>query len=181
MGSPKMLLMFKGRTMIENVIENIAGSEIENILVVLGSGREKITGILEKMKVKYCYNNNYNEGMLSSVQCGFRNLPSDFEAAMVFQGDQPLITPLTINMVNDAYRSSGKGIVIPVYKKKRGHPLLINRKYTNEIENLNTREGLRSLAYQFPDDVKEVDTDDPGILRDFDTFEEYYNEINQKH
>ena len=29
--------------------------------------------------------------MLSSVQCGFKNLPSDIEAVLVFQGDQPFI------------------------------------------------------------------------------------------
>ena len=117
MGSPKMLLMFKGRTMIENVIENVSGSEIINILVVLGSDKEILTEVVGKFNVKHCFNDNYIEGMLSSVQCGFRNLPSDFEAVMIFQGDQPLITPKTINKVIEAYRLTGKGIVIPVYKK----------------------------------------------------------------
>lgn len=180
MGSSKMLLMFNGRTMIENVIENVSGSEIINILVVLGSDREILTEVVRKFNVKHCFNDNYIEGMLSSVQCGFRNLPSDFEAVMIFQGDQPLITPKTINKVIEAYRLTGKGIVIPVYKKKRGHPLLINRKYSKEIKKLDAHEGLRSLAYRFPEDVMEVETDDPGILRDFDTYEEYWKEINQK-
>jgi hypothetical protein len=31
----------------------------------------------------------------------------------------------------------------------------------------------------FSDDVLEIDTDDSGILRDFDTYEEYKKEINQ--
>ena len=88
--------------------------------------------------------------------------------------------PEVINRIIEGYRSSGKGIVIPVYKDKRGHPLLIDRKYRNEIEMLDDREGLRSLSHKFPDDVLEVDTDDPGILRDFDTYEEYEKEINQK-
>jgi molybdenum cofactor cytidylyltransferase len=179
MGFPKMLLIFNSRTMIEQVIENVLGSQIENALVVLGSSSDKLIDLVEKYNVKHCYNSNYMEGMLSSVQCGFRNLPSDFEAVLVFQGDQPLITPSTINMVIDAYRMSGKGIVIPVYKSKRGHPLLINGKYRNEIEKLDTQEGLRSLAKQFSDDVMEVETDDPGILRDFDTYGEYMKEINQ--
>ena len=180
MGSPKMLLMFNGRTMIENVLENVSDSEIINILVVLGSDREILTEVVEKFNVKHCFNDNYIEGMLSSVQCGFRNLPSDFEAVMIFQGDQPLITSMIINKVIEAYRLTGKGIVIPVYKKRRGHPLLISRKYSEEIKKLDAREGLRSLAYRFPDDVLEVETDDPGILKDIDTYEEYWKEINQK-
>jgi len=179
MGFPKMLLTFNGRTMIENVIRNVTGSVVDNTMVVLGADREALIELVKKSSVKYCYNDNYKEGMLSSVKCGFRNLPSDFEAVLVFQGDQPLITPKVINTIIEAYRLSGKGIVIPVYEKKRGHPLLINRKYRNKIEKLDTREGLRSLAYQFSDDVLEVKTDDSGILRDFDTYEDYKKEINQ--
>ena len=127
--------------------------------------------------VNYCYNDNYKDGMLSSVKCGFRNLPSDFEAVLVFQGDQPLITPEVINKVIEAYRSSDKGIVIPVYNNRRGHPLLIDKKYRDDIEKLDASEGLRSLAHLFSDDVLEVETNDPGILRDFDTYEEYKKEL----
>jgi len=179
MGFPKMLLSFNGTTMIETVIGNVTRSNVDNVLIVLGANSDAITGLDINMSVRYCYNDSYKEGMLSSVLCGFRNLPSDFEAVLVFQGDQPLIPPNVINKVIETYRLSGKGIVIPVYNGKRGHPLLIDKKYNDEIEKLNTREGLRSLAYQFSDDVLEVETDDPGILRDFDTYEEYKEEINQ--
>jgi molybdenum cofactor cytidylyltransferase len=173
MGFPKMLLTFNGKTMIENVISNVTGSEVDNTMVVLGADLETLLDLIGNSSVNYCYNDNYKEGMLSSVKCGFRNLPSDFEAVLVFQGDQPFITPKVINSVIAAYRLSRKGIVIPVYKKKRGHPLLIDRKYRYEIEGLDPREGLHSLAYKHSDDVQEVETDDAGILRDFDTYEDY--------
>jgi CTP:molybdopterin cytidylyltransferase MocA len=90
-----------------------------------------------------------------------------------------LITSGAINVVIDAYLSSGKGIVIPVYKDRRGHPLLIDIKYSNEIEKLNPDKGLRTLAQMFSDDVLEVDTNESGVLRDFDTFEQYKKGINQ--
>jgi molybdenum cofactor cytidylyltransferase len=179
MGSPKMLLPFKESTMLGNVIGNVLASEIEQTMVVLGAHKDKVLDIVQLYPVSYCVNDNYKEGMLSSVQCGFRNLPSDFEAVLVFQGDQPLIAATLINRVIEAYRSSGKGIVIPVFGKKRGHPLLICRKYIDEVEKIDAGEGLRSLAHQFSDDVLEVETDQPGILRDIDTYDEYKREINQ--
>lgn len=179
MGAPKMLLTFHGRTMIENVIANVSESNVGNIVVVLGAEREALVNQISALNIKYCYNIDYKDGMLSSVKCGFRNLPSEYNAALVFQGDQPVIPPAAINIVIKAYLSVGKGIVIPVYKNKRGHPVLIARKYMEEIEKLNPVEGLRSLAYKFPDDVLEVDTDEAGILRDFDTYEEYKKGINQ--
>ena len=181
MGSPKMLLPFKGFTMIENVIANVSGSKVDNIMVVLGADRDSIVKLIRTKAVNYCYNENYKDGMLSSVMCGFRNIPIDHSAVLVFQGDQPLITPKAINSVIEVYLSSGKGIVIPVYESKRGHPILIDRKYRNEIQKLNPAEGLRSLALKYSDDVLEVNTDVAGILRDFDTYDEYKNEINKIH
>jgi molybdenum cofactor cytidylyltransferase len=179
MGFPKMFLVFNGRTMIETVIANIYESAVYNTMVVLGAEKDSLIELIGKSRVLFCYNDNYKEGMLSSVKCGFRNLPSDYGAVLVFQGDQPFITPKAINAVIKAYKFSGKGIVIPTCQNKRGHPLLIDVKYRGEIEKLCNSKGLRSLAEKFSDDVLEVDTDESGILRDFDTFEEYEMKINQ--
>jgi molybdenum cofactor cytidylyltransferase len=179
MGSPKMLLLFNGITMLEKVIGNIRDSVVDNIVVVLGAEKEALTELVSKSLVSYCFNDNYKQGMLSSVKCGFRNLPPDIEAVLVFQGDQPFIAPKVINRVIEGYRSSGKGIAIPVYKGRRGHPLLIDQKYRNEIECLDDNKGLRSLSHRYSEDVLEVETDDPGILTDFDTYDEYKKELNQ--
>ena len=117
--------------------------------------------------------------MLSSVQCGFKNLPANFDAVLVFPGDQPFIEPDVINLIIKAYRETGKGIIVPVYRKKRGHPLLIDRKYRDEINTLEENEGLRSLSNMHQEDVFEVKTNSPGILKDFDTKEDYLNELNK--
>jgi len=176
---PKMLLPFNGKTMIEKVIENVTNSEVFNTLVVLGSYRDEILGIIKDLPVVPCYNEHYKSGMLSSVQCGFRNLPDRYDAAMVFPGDQPLIEPAVINKIIAGYRSGGKGILIPVYKKKRGHPLLIDYRYRDMIYSLNAEEGLRSLAGKNHRDVQEIPVNSPGIIKDIDTKEDYLNEINQ--
>lgn len=181
MGTPKMLLPFKGSTMIEIVTGNVSRSYVDKTLIVLGAERESLEQLTGILPVVCCYNDNYKEGMLSSVKCGFRNMPGGTRAVMIFQGDQPFVTAHVINSVIQAYLSSGKGIIIPVFNKKRGHPVLIDYKYRDEIEKLDKDKGLRSLAYKFPDDVLEVLTDEPGILRDFDTISEYLKEINQTH
>jgi molybdenum cofactor cytidylyltransferase len=175
---PKLLLPFAGKTMIEKVIENVIRSEVFHILVVLGSYRNEILGAISHLPISCCYNENYRSGMLSSVRCGLKNLPSQYDAVLVFPGDQPLIEPDVINLMIDAYRETGKGIVIPVYGKKRGHPLLISFKYREAVDALPDEEGLRSLAKRYGEDVFEVKTKSPGILKDFDTKEDYLNEIN---
>jgi len=150
-----------------------------NIMVVLGSHRDEIMKVTGCLPVQYCRNENYREGMLSSVRCGFRSLPVTAEAALVFLGDQPVISPSSIRSVILAYGNSGNGIVIPVCEGKRGHPVLLSMKYREEIEKLDPEKGLRSLTDKHPGDVHEVEVNDHGILRDIDTKDNYLQELNQ--
>jgi molybdenum cofactor cytidylyltransferase len=179
MNAQKLLMPFGSKTMIETVVENVAASAVGKIMIVTGSHKEEMINATAHLPISHCYNDNYKQGMLSSVKCGIRALPDDCEAAMIFLGDQPLIPVKVVNLIIGAYRGSDKGIVIPTYEKKRGHPLLIDRKYHEEIEKITDQEGLRVLAYKHADDVLEIETNAPGILRDIDTREEYLNAVNQ--
>ncbi|MGA1977882.1 MAG: nucleotidyltransferase family protein [Bacteroidales bacterium] len=176
---PKMLLPFGGTTVIETVIRNALDSEADNIAVVLGSGKEDILKLIENMPVKCCINDNYKEGMLSSIKHGFSFLPVHFRAALVMPGDQPMVGPDVINMLISAYRASGKGIVIPAFSGKRGHPVLIDRKYRPEIEALRNGSTLRHLIHDHGFDILDIKIDTPDILNDIDTFDDYLKATGQ--
>ena len=173
MNAPKMLLPFRGKTIIEKMVENVTASRVDKTIVVLGYGKDEILKVTGRLPVINCYNEHYREGMLSSVKCGLRFLPEGFEAAIIFPGDQPMIGPDVINLVIEAYRRSGKGIVVPVFNRKRGHPLLVDYRYREDIEKLDKNEGLRALAGRYPQDVLEVEAGTSDILRDIDTPEDY--------
>jgi len=178
MGSPKMLLPFAGITIIEKVVENVLSSNVDKTLLVLGSDAAEIRRIINSYPVMHCYNEDYKNGMLSSVKCGISNLPQGFRAAMIMLGDQPMIGSYVIDAIIKAYNQSGKGLVVPVCGNKRGHPLLTGNKYRKEIVDLDGPEGLKELLKRHPDDLFETEINDPSILRDIDTFEEYRNELN---
>jgi len=175
MGTQKLLMPYRDSTIIETVVEHVLKSRIENIIVVLGANANEIEEATGHLPVKFCINHNHEEGMLSSVICGFNSLPEDADAALLFLGDQPDIPPGVTNSVLAAYNDSIHGIVIPVYNHRRGHPLLVDMKYRKEIQKLDLEQGLRSLMHLFPEDVLEVEVDYPGILVDIDTREDYSN------
>jgi len=176
---PKMLLPFRGTTIIEQVIENVINSQVDDTVVVLGADGDEIKKVIDNWPVRHCFNEFYKEGMLSSVKCGFRMLPRDFEAVLVFPGDQPLIKPEITDRLISAFRAKGKGILVPLYGNKRGHPLLISSRYREQVMSLDQEAGLRSLALKYPGDVLEVGTDSPDILKDIDNHEDYLNELNK--
>jgi molybdenum cofactor cytidylyltransferase len=176
----KLLLPFNGKTIIETVAENVRQSVNSNVMVVLGSHREQIREQFVNFNVKFCVNENYPDGMLSSVICGFRALPKEAKAALIFLGDQPQIPSLVTDLVIETWQKTGKGIIIPTFNGRRGHPVLIETKYKIEIKKLDPQKGLRLLSEKFKDDVFEVECNIPEILRDIDTPEEYQYEIGKQ-
>jgi len=173
MGRPKLLLPFGDNTIIETIVNNAIESKADEVLVVLGSGAENIAEKIKRKHAKTSVNPNFRQGMLSSIQWGFESLPEDTRAALVMLGDQPMVSSSVIDKVMDAYEQTEKSIVLPVYNKRRGHPILIDMKHRKEMKQLSPDVGLRALVHNHTDDILEVAVDTPGILKDIDTVEDY--------
>lgn len=179
MGTPKMLLPYNDVTIIEQVIRNLMDANVDRVVVVVGAGKEEIMKVTRRYDVFHCYNENYKSGMLSSVKCGFYSLPEGCLAALIMPGDQPMTGPGEINRVISSFLENDRGLIMAVHNGKRGHPLIVDMKYLEEVLSLPEEAGLRALAERHPDDVLESDTDDPSVLRDIDTQEDYMNEISK--
>jgi molybdenum cofactor cytidylyltransferase len=180
MGTPKLLLPFGEKTIIEHIVDKIFLSKADKILVVLGSHQEEILSHMAGRPVLSVINQRYKEGMLSSIQAGFGSLTQETSAALVCLGDQPLIPFSVLDSLIDAYEQTNKGIVLPIYEKRRGHPVLIDLKYRQEIMDLSPDIGLRALVHNHPQDVHEVEVDTPHILKDIDNPEDYKSELEKK-
>jgi molybdenum cofactor cytidylyltransferase len=173
MGRPKLLLPYGESTIIETVVGNVVRSRVDGTLVVLGGDRQGIEEKIRGLSVRTVINRAYKDGMLSSVRRGLSSLPSSARAALFVLADQPDIPSAVIDSLINAYRSGRKGIVLPVYQNKRGHPLLIDLKYRGEIEALSPDIGLRGLIREHGDDVLEVRISSPNVLTDIDRPEDY--------
>jgi len=180
MGKNKLLLPYGDKTIIEAIIQTIMQSEVKNIIIVVGSEKEKIREQISKYPVTIAENHDYRSGMLSSIKCGLRANPEDADAVMILLGDQPMINGLIIDQLTDTFRHTDKGIIIAVHKGKRGHPILINIKYKTDIEKLGSENSMHDFTRKFASDILEVETDKSDILRDIDTPEDYNNEIKYR-
>jgi molybdenum cofactor cytidylyltransferase len=173
MGTPKLLLPFGGATVIESVVKSVISSKVDETLVVLGSNRRQIKEKIRRFPVETVYNPRYRSGMLSSVWRGLQALPRAGEAVVVVLADLPGVPASVINTLVAGFRGEKKGIVIPAYRKQRGHPFLVDLKYREEIMGLSPQIGLRELLLRHPEDIFEVRVSTATILRDIDTAEDY--------
>jgi len=179
MGEPKMLLQFGGKTIIRNVVDAALLSSLKGIIVVTGAYNHLVEAAIKDTGVNVCFNEDYEEGMLTSVWKGFRSLPPSCSAAVVMLGDQPFIKPEIINMLSGAWKNKRSHLIVPVCEGKRGHPVVIGTCFADDIYNLDPSVGLKGLFITKKSYIYEIKVDTTVVLRDIDTPEDYLRELNQ--
>jgi HD superfamily phosphohydrolase YqeK len=118
-------------------------------------------------------NENYREGMFSSVIAGISSMGGDREAFFLLPVDIPLVRSRTIQELLRAYPKTAKHIVYPTFQGMRGHPPLIAAALVEEIRLWKGEGGLRSFLGQCETDAREVEVADEYILRDINTAADY--------
>jgi len=176
MGEAKQLLRIGEQTMLERTIENVRASRVEEVVLVLGFEAELIrrelpVALLEGVRV--VINENYASGMASSLREGLAVVSAESHGALIVLADQPLVRPETMNELVEQYCRSDAEIAVPYFKGSRGNPVLLGRFVFAEAMALEGDVGCRAIFAQHTKGILRVDVDDPGILADIDSREDY--------
>jgi len=91
---------------------------------------------------------------------------SAFHGLLVLLGDMPYLNSRTLMRLCDAHQSGR--ICVPRYDGLSGHPVLFDRAWYKDLQNLKGDRGAKSIIRANPNRVHFVDVDDPGILADID-------------
>lgn len=177
MGRLKQLLPLGRTTMVEQAIDNLLNSKVNEVIVVLGYRAEEIIKKIATRPVKIEVNPIYHQGMSTSVITGLKLVDDGARAVMLALADQPFIDSQTINRLIDEFCDHNKGIVIPTYRSRRGHPVIFAIKYKEELSGLKGDTGGRQIMEHHPDDVLEVAVASPGINIDIDTTDDYNSSL----
>jgi molybdenum cofactor cytidylyltransferase len=173
MGRNKMLLPYGASTVIETVVTEVtACPAVSDAVVVTGHEPDRITALLEPYPVRCVFNPAYARAeMLVSLQIGLRALSAQMQAALIVPGDHPRLRRDIIQRVVDAYQP--EMLVIPSYQMKRGHPILLDRAWWDELLALPETATLRDFIRAHEDRVRYVVVETDSVLQDVDTPEEY--------
>lgn len=174
MGEPKAFLPYSGGTFLSVLYSTLRASWLDVVRVVVGHGSGEIIFHTGYERERFVMNDNWEQGMLSSIQAGLRALePLDPEAVMLFPVDNPTVSVELVNRIISEYRGSDKQIVVPVYEGKRGHPVLFARTVFPELMSASAEVGARAVVRKDPSRVLELPVKDSSVLVDIDTPEDY--------
>jgi molybdenum cofactor cytidylyltransferase len=186
-GRHKLLLPLNDRPVLAHVIDASLQSQAHPIIVVLGHQSDQvrlhISQYTNHEQITLVENVYYQQGMSSSLRIGIQTLLSNgyrhehnsyqIDSTLIVLGDQPLITPKIIDALITAYRSTGKAIVAPLYKGKRGGPVLFDRSLFSELIEVTGDEGGRTVLEYHRHEVELIEIEDALANYDVDTWEAY--------
>ena len=177
MGTQKLLLPLRGKPLIAHVVDEPLRSGVDRVFVVVGADEQPILDALAGRPVHAVKNTQTECEMLHSVRCGLTAVPQQAAAVMVALGDQPGVTADVAAELVRSFHATERGIVVPTYNGRRGHPLLFSMCYRDEILTRHEGCGLRGLLAAHPEDVFELEVATAGILEDIDLPEDYRRAI----
>lgn len=163
MGQNKLLLPFKGKTIIENTLSPLIEFS-QRIIVVTGFERERIEETLKKYDCYFVYNKEYEKGQRGSSLCGIKEVEDD--DFLIVPSDLPLLSSLDIEKAIEEMKNNT--IVRLSYKNIPGHPVFYKKE--NQRKLLSFSGSMKD--YLFNVGFKEIESS-IGSIFDTDTKEKY--------
>lgn len=185
MGNAKMLLPFSNGHILSHILQIALIIEPNNIFMVTGFYHTEIIKSLEGQSTYIVYNENWKEGMASSIRKGLLallNKDKDLSTVLLLVGDQPYLYSELLKEMYQLYYSKHCGIVAAQYGNIKGTPVLFDKKYFAQLLTLKGDIGAKSILQQNEADCNVVKF--PLGAFDIDTPEDYENllaQIEKKH
>ncbi|MBL7996169.1 nucleotidyltransferase family protein [bacterium] len=171
LGSDKLSLPLGNKSILEHTIHNFFLDAIDEIVIVTGKFKPDLQKEDITPKIKYVDNPDYQAGMSSSVRRGLEHVSSSSDAVFITPADIPLFDITTVQHMIDVFSPSK--IIIPTYHGKKGHPVLLDRLFSEQCLNEHSEKVLYDVIKKNNEAVELLPVEDEGILLDIDTTDDY--------
>ncbi len=172
-GQNKLLqLLPNGKSLMENAVEQAQLAGCQPVVVVTGAFRTDICQALDSYQVLFANNENWPEGMGSSIACGAKFLLAQAgspPAFFILLADQPLVTAGLLRQMVSCFQQQKPVALVCDYGTALGPPVLFDGEALPALSSLRGNEGAKSvlnalgnkvLKFPFPDGAIDIDRPD---------------------
>jgi CTP:molybdopterin cytidylyltransferase MocA len=146
LGEPKQLVKLVNETLLERAVRTAREAGCSPVVVVLGASHVEILARSQLGDAVTVINDEWREGMASSIRLGVRTLQfvaKDAEGVLLMTCDQPEVTPQHLSLV-----MTRQEVKASRYAGRNGVPAYFPRKYFDELAALTGDAGARTLLAQ---------------------------------
>lgn len=178
MGQPKLTLPLGRRTVIEHVIAALHAGGFQSVVTV-APAQDQLASLAQHAGALVLELSEPTSHMRETVQFTldylYRRFPCPTESYwLLVPADHPCINcELVQSLRNELAARPELSIAVPVFQGRRGHPTLIRWKLYAPLAHFDSNLGLNIYLRQFPNETLEIPVDDPDVLLDLDTPEDY--------
>jgi molybdenum cofactor cytidylyltransferase len=172
MGSPKQLLVVRGKPLLELVVGQVNASNLDQVVVVLGAAADEIQSRVDLGRARVLVNPDHAAGMASSLKAGLASLEAGVDRAVVILGDQPDVDAKLLNRLLDLQESTGLPAAALDFNGLLHPPVVLKRELWVDLMSLEGDVGCRAVIRARPELVARlpvegdlthpIDIDTPG-------------------
>lgn len=152
-GGIKQLLEFRGKSLLKRVIETANSTMDYRVKLVLGIKHNKLQREADGIDLEVVVNNDWENGIASSLRAGISSLPDHCKAALIILCDQPLIDEPHLRQIIDVWLRNNTKIVASSYADTLGVPAIFPREYFDSILKLKGDNGAKSIIEENREEV----------------------------
>jgi len=172
-GANKLLAEIEGEPVIVRTAKAALASGADPVIAVTGHQAEKVEKALDGLGVRFVHNPDYAAGLGASLRAGIGAVGEDAvdaAGALVLLGDMPRVGAPVIDALIERFHQEGDAVICrPARGGRPGNPVLWPKDMFGEMTAIEGDTGARGLFERYPDRVRLVETEDPGIHFDVDT------------
>lgn len=182
MGQAKLLLPWGATTMLGQLLDTLNIEPIVCRLVITRAADTVLQAEIARHDALAISPEVDPPDMRASVEFGLHTIaeryqPQSADGWLMLPGDCPLITRSTLQQLLQVWLATRPRFLVPTHQGKRGHPLIARWDTAQDVGRLASDVGLNHLLRQAGSAVVEWPVNDPGVLTDLDTPEEYRDAV----
>lgn len=166
MGQWKMMLPWGEGTVLDSAL-NAALSFCDRVVLVTGfRGAELHWRYAENPRITLCHNENFTDGMFSSIRCGARRVGDGH--VFLALGDMPAVSS---EVYRTLWQQRGALCLIPEYQQGKGHPVLLPPAMRHKVLAMQKDTSMKALIAEHG--LRRIAVAERAIHWDLDTPEQY--------
>lgn len=178
MGEPKLLLPLGSQTVIARLLRVFSREEIADCIVVVRGDDTDLRDEVLAAGVTLVQLPIDPPDMRSSVEHALAEIrrrysPTPDDGWILVPADHPMLEPAVLDQLIEHWSRSDCSILVPTHESRRGHPTFFRWSLAEEVPLIPPDQGINWLLKTHSAEVAEVAVDDPAILIDLDTPEDY--------
>ena len=172
----KLLKNIGGAPLVRNTAIEMLKSDLDACSIVLGYQSDKVAAVIKDLDIKLILNPRWEKGQSSSLMAAINNLDATYTDILIMLGDLPAVKSSHINRIIEEHLLTDNRkskITIPSFKGQKGNPIIWGRSFFNDLSNLEGDVGGRALFSEHPAAINLIEMDDPCVLTDLDTPQDF--------